>query len=40
MSSAVTQKEIEESRKKFAASYGETKLGGKGNTQHPIKTKK
>ena len=30
MSSAVTQKEIEESRKKFAEMYKDTKLGGKG----------
>ena len=30
MSSAASQKEIEESRKKFAEMYKDTKLGGKG----------
>jgi len=30
MSSAASQKEIEEARKKFAEMYGDVKLGGKG----------
>jgi hypothetical protein len=31
MSSATSQKEIEEARKKFSEMYKDTKLGGKGN---------
>lgn len=32
MSSSVTQKEIEEARKKFGEMYKDVKLGGKGNS--------